>query len=370
MGAGAKLHFGPFTLDPANRRLLRNGVPVELNGRYLDALALLAREPGGLITKDRFLEEVWRGVPVTDEALTQCIRTLRRILEDDAARPRYIETVPRHGYRFIAPITPSEAQGQPPPPTHPFPSPAQHVQARTELALAGLVGGSAAGLLGGLAYGSLIGAGPGEMGGASVLGVIAALTLLVAVLGGGAVSLGVALTASPRPSAWSVLGGALGGLLIGGVVKLLGLDALALLFGRAPDAATGAPEGALLGAGIGLAAWRALRGDGRPSLRAAAMTGGLAGGAAGLLITLAGGRLLAGSLELLARHPDSRLSLDRLADLFGAERFGPVSLAATATLEGALFGAGVVAAMAWAIQRRERPTPSSPAAAPLRSPAP
>jgi hypothetical protein len=60
-----------------------------------DALALLARAPGALVTKDRFMDEVWRGVPVTDEALTQCIRTLRRTLgeqvqlriEADAAWP-------------------------------------------------------------------------------------------------------------------------------------------------------------------------------------------------------------------------------------------------------------------------------------------
>ena len=43
-------------------------------------------------------------MPVTDEALTQCIKTLRRQLGDDASRPRFIETVPKHGYRFIAPV--------------------------------------------------------------------------------------------------------------------------------------------------------------------------------------------------------------------------------------------------------------------------
>ena len=48
--------------------------------------------------------EVWRGIPVTDEALTQCIRTLRKQLGDDAARPRFIETVPKNGYRFVAPV--------------------------------------------------------------------------------------------------------------------------------------------------------------------------------------------------------------------------------------------------------------------------
>lgn len=78
---------------------------MELNARYLDALALLVREQGRLISKDRFLDKVWRDVPVTDEALTQCIRTIRRQLGDSAARPRFIETVPKHGYRFIAPVT-------------------------------------------------------------------------------------------------------------------------------------------------------------------------------------------------------------------------------------------------------------------------
>ena len=65
---------------------------------------MLVGEAGKLVTKDRFLDEVWRGVPVTDEALTQCIKTLRRQLGDDAASPRFIETVPKHGYRFIAPV--------------------------------------------------------------------------------------------------------------------------------------------------------------------------------------------------------------------------------------------------------------------------
>jgi hypothetical protein len=79
--------FESFELDQANRRLCRDGVPVELNARYLDALALLVNEQGRLVSKDRFLDEVWRGVPVTDEALTQCIKTLRRQLGDDAANP-------------------------------------------------------------------------------------------------------------------------------------------------------------------------------------------------------------------------------------------------------------------------------------------
>ena len=96
--------FDRFHLDPHDRQLRRDEMPVELNSRYLDALMLLVREKGRLVSKDRFLDEVWRGVPVTDEALTQCIKTLRRQLGDDAASPRFIETVPKHGYRFVADV--------------------------------------------------------------------------------------------------------------------------------------------------------------------------------------------------------------------------------------------------------------------------
>src|SRR5687767_5840382 len=99
---GGSYFFLGHSLDPRDRQLRRDDTPVELNARYFDALALLVREAGQLVSKDRFLDEVWRGVPVTDEALTQCIKTLRRQLGDEAASPRFIETVPKHGYRFIA----------------------------------------------------------------------------------------------------------------------------------------------------------------------------------------------------------------------------------------------------------------------------
>ena len=96
--------FDEFTLDANERELRRGDALVEINARYLDALTLLVRNQGRLVSKDRFLDEVWRGVPVTDEALTQCIRTLRRQLGDNVANPRFIETVPKHGYRFVATV--------------------------------------------------------------------------------------------------------------------------------------------------------------------------------------------------------------------------------------------------------------------------
>jgi DNA-binding winged helix-turn-helix (wHTH) protein len=233
--------FGDFHLDLANRRLSRDGETVELNARYLDALALLVRDHGRLVSKDRFLQEVWRGTPVTDEALTQCIRSIRRQLGDDASRPRFIETVPKYGYRFIAsvssdvtskasPIVPPSAK---PPRTWPL-----------SLAVAGAAGGAGAGALGGLLYG-VVGsahAPSSGMGAGSIALVLTVITALVGLTGGAGVGLGVAAAdrASRQRGLWTVAGGAWGGMMIGAVVKLVGLDAFSLLLGRTPGEITGA----------------------------------------------------------------------------------------------------------------------------------
>ena len=356
--ASACFRFGDFRLDPDDRMLLRGGKPVELNARYLDALALLVREAGRLVSKDRFLEEVWRGVPVTDEALTQCIKTLRRQLGDDASNPRFIETVPKHGYRFIGAVEETgetdEAGQAPAAAEAAVPAPAAAVPPAWQRVLllggAGTLGGGVAGLVGGLFYG--FGAGskalqPG-MGATSVLLVLVCLTVLLALIGAAGVAFGIAssLFVRRRSAAWAVAGGAFGGMLVGAVVKLLGLDAFTLLFGRSPGDITGAAEGALLGGAVGLGAWLGSRGTGPLSLRQGMAAAGAAGAAAGIAIALSGGRMLGGSLDLLARSfPESRLSLDPIGPLFGESGFGPLSQAATAGLEGLLFGGCVVGAM-------------------------
>lgn len=66
---GFIFRFDRFFLDADNRQLKRDDEVVELSSRYLDALSLLVREQEMLVSKDRFLDEVWKGVPVTDEAL-------------------------------------------------------------------------------------------------------------------------------------------------------------------------------------------------------------------------------------------------------------------------------------------------------------
>jgi DNA-binding winged helix-turn-helix (wHTH) protein len=352
--ASGSFRFDRFALDPDDRQLRRDNAPVELNARYLDALILLVREQGKLVTKDRFLEEVWRGVPVTDEALTQCIKTLRRQLGDEASNPRFIETAPKHGYRFIAPVewvgggaaTASNSAQSPA-------SPAAPSREVLLIGLAGTIGGGAAGLLGGLIY-SFVGAAAG-IGGASALLVLMLLTMLVGLLGGAGVGFGIALAglAPGRLGQWSILGGALGGLIVGGFVKLVGLDAFNLLFGQAPGEITGAPEGAVLGGAVGVGVWLAQRFT-PGAVRGSAAIAGLCGALAGVAIVLLGGRLMAGSLDLLARaFPESNLQLDQIGALFGESGFGPVSLMISTAAEGFLFSGGVVAAMVWA-QRRWR----------------
>jgi DNA-binding winged helix-turn-helix (wHTH) protein len=351
--------FDAFELDPADRQLRRDGAAVDVNARYLDALVLLVEGGGRLVSKDRFMDEVWRGVPVTDEALTQCIRTLRRLLGDDAARPRFIETVPKHGYRFIAAVEAGRVQdglGNVPPvySDAPVAKPWHRV---VLLAAAGTVGGGVAGLAGGLLYGFGAASQPlaPGMGAASVLLVILCVTILVAVLGAAGVATGIA--AAGAPSRLSVAGGAAGGLVVGAVTKLLGLDALTLLFGRSPGDITGAMEGIILGAAAGIACWATAR----LTIARVAIAAGAIGAVAGTLIALLSGRMLGGSLVLLADvFPASRLRLDRIGALFGEAGFGPLARGATGAVEGALFVTGVVTAMALARANLSRGRPWPP----------
>lgn len=94
--------FGPFLLDAAEARLSRDGTPLALNGRALSVLAALAARPGQLLVKDELLDAVWGHRHVSESVLKNAINTLRGALGDDAQAPRFIETVPRRGYRFIA----------------------------------------------------------------------------------------------------------------------------------------------------------------------------------------------------------------------------------------------------------------------------
>ena len=93
--------LGPFSIDGAAYRLLKGIDPIDLSPKALDLLFLFAERPGTLVTKDDMLRALWPGVAVTDNAITQVVSELRQALGDEPASPRYVETVPRRGYRFI-----------------------------------------------------------------------------------------------------------------------------------------------------------------------------------------------------------------------------------------------------------------------------
>jgi DNA-binding winged helix-turn-helix (wHTH) protein/tetratricopeptide (TPR) repeat protein len=97
-----RVHFNEFELDEANASLLRHGKPVALAPTPFALLCALARRPGTLLTKHALLDEVWGHQFVTDSVLKTAISDLRMVLEDDPRQPRFIETVSRRGYRFIA----------------------------------------------------------------------------------------------------------------------------------------------------------------------------------------------------------------------------------------------------------------------------
>ncbi len=107
------LAFGPFRLDLRAHRLLRQSEPVPLSAHLVDLLALFAVRAGELLTKDALFEAIWPGVFVTDNTLARAVADLRRALGDDPADPRYIQTVARRGYRFVAEVGPAAPEAFP-----------------------------------------------------------------------------------------------------------------------------------------------------------------------------------------------------------------------------------------------------------------
>lgn len=324
------LRFGEFTIDLANRRLDRSGEPIELGSRYFDALCLLASQKGDLVSKDRFMAEVWKGIPVTDEALTQCIRTLRRALGDDAAAPRYIETVPKHGYQFVA-----EVEDQKPRPVHaPVPSPAARIAGATT------VGGLAAGIVGGLFYGALA-----TNGGAGGFVTVLLLTAALAVLGGAGIGTGMAMAALWRGGdSWALAaGGAAGGTVLGGLGSALALYGLQSLTGAMPPPVTGLFEGLALGLAAGFSLVLARRFA--LSAKLAALAASLVGATIAGLTAFWGGRFYAMTLLQLEREfPRSQLDMAGVAPLFGEDGFYMFTQLGTAMLEGAVFASAITLA--------------------------
>ena len=103
---GARARFGRFELDFVTGELREGGRPVRLQPQPTAVLTLLVRRAGELVTREELQDRVWGGDTVVayDQGLNYCIRQVRSVLGDRAGSPTYIETVPRRGYRFVAPV--------------------------------------------------------------------------------------------------------------------------------------------------------------------------------------------------------------------------------------------------------------------------
>jgi DNA-binding winged helix-turn-helix (wHTH) protein/TolB-like protein len=98
---GDQYQFGPFVLNSADRALLREGQPVALRPKAFDLLLILVARPNKLVRKEELMDALWPGVAVEENNLDKTISTLRRALAGGGNGVSYIETVPKHGYRFV-----------------------------------------------------------------------------------------------------------------------------------------------------------------------------------------------------------------------------------------------------------------------------
>jgi DNA-binding winged helix-turn-helix (wHTH) protein/TolB-like protein/tetratricopeptide (TPR) repeat protein len=96
--------FGPFQLDPTERRLLQRGRPVPLTPKAFQTLLVLVENEGHVVEKEELLRRIWPDTFVEEATLAQNVFTLRKQLGDDRSEAIYIETVPKRGYRFRAPV--------------------------------------------------------------------------------------------------------------------------------------------------------------------------------------------------------------------------------------------------------------------------
>jgi len=124
--------FGPFVLSTRRRELRKDGEVRPLIPRYFDLLVFLVERRADAVHRRDIFDGVWTDVIVSDSALSQAIRTLRRVLDDDSREPRYIRTVSRHGYQFVHAAVREEADlgpatgVEPPATAAPPPGPAGH----------------------------------------------------------------------------------------------------------------------------------------------------------------------------------------------------------------------------------------------------
>jgi len=110
----SRVRFGLFEFDPSTGELVREGTPVRLQPQPARVLALLVERPGEIVSREDLRKHVWGQETFVDfeRGLNFCIAQIRSALGDSADSPRYVETVPKRGYRFIAPAGPVAATAE------------------------------------------------------------------------------------------------------------------------------------------------------------------------------------------------------------------------------------------------------------------
>jgi DNA-binding winged helix-turn-helix (wHTH) protein/Tfp pilus assembly protein PilF len=110
--------FGAFTLDAANRELRKSGEPVTIQGKPLELLIVLVERSGSIVSREELCRNLWGNFSGDlDDNLNHAVKKLREALEDSADQPRFIQTVPRRGYRFLAPVLTLRGETASPPVT-------------------------------------------------------------------------------------------------------------------------------------------------------------------------------------------------------------------------------------------------------------
>ena len=109
------LRFGIFELDAQSGELRRHGLKIRLPHQPFQILRLLLDRPGEVVTREELRQQLWTSDTFVDfdVGLNSAIRKLREALDDSAENPRFVETLPRRGYRFIASVTPATADPMP-----------------------------------------------------------------------------------------------------------------------------------------------------------------------------------------------------------------------------------------------------------------
>jgi DNA-binding winged helix-turn-helix (wHTH) protein len=365
-----RYRFSHFVVSPGRRVLVRDGRELPIIPRYFDLLVLLIERRREAVHKRDIFDRVWADVIVSDSALSQAIRTLRRTLGDDSREPQFIRTVSRHGYQFVfADVVEEEDEIEsgtaPVTAAAPAESTTRNDAGRWADAC---LGSGLAGVAGGAVGALTLAAIPESHATFDLVPVLAVIGGTCAALGGGGVTAGL-MVARAAPPPWKraalIAGGAFGGALVGTIVQWLCRWSLEALVGvKVPIG--GGLEGLIIGGAAGLAyALVTERFDaddapdalGPPRRRYAVIATALLCGVGGMAITMSGRPLVGGTVHAIAQTArGSKVTLAPLGQLIGEADFGPVSQSIVGFSEAALFGLGLALGQT---RRRPRSRPSA-----------